>query len=70
MFIQTEATPNPNTMKFLPGQDVLGTTTAFFSDSENAKLSRLASALFVLKDIRAGFFGSDFSKVTKTEGAR
>lgn len=69
MFIQTEATPNPNTMKFLPGQDVLGSKTAFFTDKENAKQSPLASALFVLADIRAIFFGSDFITVTKTEAA-
>ena len=69
MFIQTENTPNPNTMKFLPGQDVLGDKTAFFTDSENAKTSPLASALFVLADIRAVFFGSDFITVTKTESA-
>lgn len=69
MFIQTEATPNPNTMKFLPGQDVLGTKTAFFTDKENAKQSPLASALFVLVDIRAVFYGSDFITVTKTESS-
>ena len=69
MFIQTEATPNPNTMKFLPGQDVLADKTAFFTDSENAKASPLASALFVLPDIRAVFFGSDFITVTKTEAS-
>ncbi len=69
MFIQTENTPNPNTMKFLPGQDVLGDKTAFFTDAENAKSSPLASALFVLKDIRAVFFGGDFITVTKTEAA-
>lgn len=67
MFIQTEPTPNPNTMKFLPGQPVLGDKTAFFTDSENAKQSPLASALFVLRDIRAVFFGSDFITVTKKE---
>lgn len=67
MFIQTESTPNPNTMKFLPGQAVLGDKTAFFTDSENAKASPLASALFVLSDIRAVFFGSDFITVTKKE---
>ena len=69
MFIQTEATPNPNTMKFLPGQEVLGSKTAFFTDKENAKQSPLASALFVLPDIRAIFFGGDFVTVTKTEAA-
>ncbi len=69
MFIQTEATPNPNTMKFLPGRDVLGDKTAFFTDAENATASPLASALFVLSDIRAVFFGGDFVTVTKTEAA-
>ena len=69
MFIQTEATPNPNTMKFLPGQDVLGERTAFFTDADNAKASPLASALFVLSDVRAVFFGGDFITVTKTESS-
>jgi len=69
MFIQTETTPNPNTMKFLPGQDVLGDKTAFFTDRENAAVSPLASALFVLPDIRAVFFGGDFITVTKTEAS-
>lgn len=69
MFIQTETTPNPNTLKFLPGQNVLGDKTAFFTDRENAAASPLASALFVLPDIRAVFFGSDFITVTKTEAS-
>lgn len=69
MFIQTEPTPNPNTMKFLPGQDVLGDETAFFTDKENAGASPLASALFELPDIRAVFYGADFITVTKKEGA-
>jgi Fe-S cluster biogenesis protein NfuA len=69
MFIQTEATPNPNTLKFLPGHDVLGDKTAFFTDVENAKESPLASALFVLPDIRAVFYGGDFITVTKTESS-
>lgn len=70
MFIQTENTPNPNTMKFLPAQPVLGDKTAFFTDAENAKASPLASALFVLRDIRAVFFGGDFITVTKTESGQ
>jgi len=69
MFIQTEATPNPNTMKFLPGQDVLGTGTAFFTDKDNAAKSPLAAALFEIKDVRAVFYGSDFITVTKAEDA-
>lgn len=67
MFIQTETTPNPNTLKFLPGQEVLGSRTAFFTDAENAAPSPLASALFVLPEIRAIFYGSDFITVTKKE---
>lgn len=69
MFIQTEATPNPNTLKFLPGQEVLGARTAFFTAKENATESPLALALFELPDIRAIFYGSDFITVTKKEGA-
>lgn len=69
MFIQTETTPNPNTLKFLPGQEVLGDKTAFFTDRENAAESPLASALFVLPDIRAVFYGNDFITVTKTEAS-
>lgn len=69
MFIQTEATPNPNTMKFLPGQDVLGTGTAFFTDEDNAGKSPLARALFAIKDVRAVFYGADFITVTKAEDA-
>ncbi len=69
MFIQTEDTPNPNTMKFLPGDTVLGDKTAFFTDKENAARSPLAAALFELVDIRAVFFGSDFITVTKLHEA-
>jgi len=69
MFIQTEPTPNPNTMKFLPGQDVLAGKTAFFTSKENASESPLAQALFELPDIRAIFYGSDFITVTKTEAS-
>lgn len=69
MFIQTEDTPNPNTMKFLPGDTVLGDKTAFFTDKDNAKRSPLASALFELSAIRAVFFGGDFITVTKQPDA-
>lgn len=69
MFIQTEPTPNPNTMKFLPGQTVLGEKTAFFTSKENAAESPLAQALFELPDIRAIFYGADFITVTKTEAS-
>ncbi len=69
MFIQTESTPNPNTMKFLPGEEVLGTGTAFFTDRETAAKSPLAVALFEIPDVRAVFYGSDFITVTKAEHA-
>lgn len=67
MFIQTESTPNPNTMKFLPGESVLGNDTAFFTNATEAEISPLASALFLISDIKAVFFGSDFITITKTE---
>ncbi len=70
MFIQTEPTPNPNTMKFLPGQAVAGDRTAFFTSKENAAESPLAQAMFELPDIRAIFYGADFITVTKTESAK
>lgn len=67
MFIQTESTPNPATMKFLPGQDVMPSGTADFTDAEGAKASPLADRLFGLGDIEGVFFGSDFVTVTKSE---
>lgn len=67
MFIQTESTPNPQTMKFLPGKDVLGDQTAFFTSKEQAKRSPLATALFEIAHVHAIFFGRDFITVTKAE---
>jgi Fe-S cluster biogenesis protein NfuA len=68
MFIQTEATPNPATMKFLPGQAVMGDKgTAFYTDADAAKPSPLALALFEIEDISAIFLGRDFITVTKKE---
>ncbi len=69
MFIQTEETPNPNTLKFMPGQDVLGDDTAFFMNAKEAETSPLATALFTIPHVRAVFFGSDFITVTKGEDA-
>jgi Fe-S cluster biogenesis protein NfuA len=69
MFIQTEATPNPNTMKFIPGNTVLGTGSAFFTDEESTSRSPLARALFMIADVRAVFYGADFITVTKAEHA-
>ena len=67
MFIQTEPTPNPLTLKFLPGQDVLGTGTAFYTNRDSAKNSPLATAMFVVENVNAIFLGSDFITVTKSE---
>lgn len=65
MFIQTEETPNPNTLKFLPGQDVITSGSVDFPDEEAAKQSPLATALFDIADVKRVFFGSDFITVTK-----
>lgn len=65
MFIQTEATPNPATLKFLPGKVVLDQGTADFRSAEDAALSPLATALFSIPGITGVFFGYDFITVTK-----
>ena len=65
MFIQTEATPNPETLKFLPGVDVMGAGTANFTSAAAAARSPLASRLFDRDDVTGVFFGSDFITVTK-----
>src|ERR1700710_1466509 len=67
MFIETEGTPNPATLKFLPGRDVMGFSTADFASPSLASRSPLASALFALPGISRVFLGSDFVTVTKTE---
>lgn len=69
MFIQTETTPNPATLKFLPGKDVLADSTAFFTNKDEAKRSPLAAALFEITEVKAVFFGSDFVTITKDEDA-
>jgi len=66
MFIETEGTPNPATLKFLPGQDVMGAGTADFASPEAASRSPLASALFALPGVARVFLGGDFITVTKT----
>jgi Fe-S cluster biogenesis protein NfuA len=68
MFIQTEATPNPATLKFLPGRDVLPDGALEIRDAESAARSPLASALFAIPGVSAVFFGSDFVSVSKSEG--
>ncbi len=67
MFIQTEQTPNPATLKFLPGREVLGGGTADFRDAEAAKRSPLAERLFQVEGVEGVFLGADFISVTKPE---
>ncbi|MBV1702821.1 MAG: NifU family protein [Hyphomicrobiales bacterium] len=68
MFIQTEATPNPATLKFLPGRPVMGEGTLDMRDAKAAQDSPLASALFAIDGVSAVFFGGDFIAVTKSSG--
>ncbi len=69
MFIQTESTPNPATLKFLPGREVMGEgAVADFADAPSATRSPLAAALFDLPEVERVFFGSDFISVTKKTG--
>ena len=68
MFIQTEATPNPATLKFLPGRPVLETGTLDLREPEQAAQSPLAERLFGIAGISGVFFGSDFITVTKGAG--
>lgn len=65
MFIQTEQTPNPLTLKFLPGVTVMESGTAFLTSREEAKASPLALALFAIDGVEAVFLGSDFITVTR-----
>lgn len=69
MFIQTEATPNPLTVKFLPGQQVMESGVVDFRSPEEALRSPLARRLFALGGVAGVFFGSDFVSVTKTPQA-
>ena len=69
MFIQTETTPNPATLKFLPGETVLAAGTADFPNREAAAASPLAARIFALGSVSGVFLGSDFVTVTKTDGA-
>jgi Fe-S cluster biogenesis protein NfuA len=68
MFIQTEATPNPATLKFLPGRTVLETGTLDLRDPDEAAQSPLAERLFAINGISGVFYGSDFIAVTKGDG--
>ena len=66
MFIQTEETPNPATLKFLPGREVIAAGTADFPNREAAERSPLAMRLFEVSDVSAVFLGADFVTVTKS----
>ena len=68
MFIQTETTPNPATLKFLPGREVMAQGTVDFPDAEAGARSPLAARLFAIPEVERVFFGSDFVTVTKRDG--
>jgi Fe-S cluster biogenesis protein NfuA len=67
MFIETEGTPNPATLKFLPGRDVMGLSTADFASPVSAIRSPLATALFALPGVARVFLGGDFVTITKND---
>jgi len=70
MFIQTQETPNPDSLKFMPGVEVLGKgSTMDFPSLENAQNSPLAKLLFRIEGVRGVFFGNDFITVSKQEDA-
>ncbi len=69
MFIETETTPNPATLKFLPGQQVMPSGTRDFATPEDAEASPLAQALFDTGEVTGVFFGRDFVSVTAAPGA-
>jgi Fe-S cluster biogenesis protein NfuA len=68
MFIQTESTPNPATLKFLPGRDVLPGGTLEMRSAADAANSPLAQKLFAVEGVSGVFYGSDFITVTKADG--
>jgi len=68
MLIQTEPTPNPATLKFLPGQAVMTAGTRDFATPEDAEASPLADAIFSTGDVEGVFFGRDFISVTAAPG--
>ena len=69
MFIETETTPNPATLKFLPGRQVMPSGTRDFATPEEAEASPLAQALFDTGEVTGVFFGRDFVSVTAAPGA-
>ena len=69
MFIETETTPNPATLKFLPGLEVMPSGTRDFASPEDAEVSPLAQALFDSGEVTGVFFGGNFVSVTAGPGA-
>ena len=69
MLIETETTPNPATLKFLPGRPVMDAGTRDFASPEEAEASPLAEALFTLGDVEGVFYGRDFVSVTAGPGS-
>jgi Fe-S cluster biogenesis protein NfuA len=69
VFIQTEQTPNPATLKFLPGQSVLESGTAYFPDVEASQRSPLAQRFFAVSGVTEVFFGADFITIAKDEAS-
>ena len=67
MFIQTESTPNPNTLKFLPGREVLGRGVRDFASRDAAEISPLADAIFETEGVTRVMLGDEFVSVTKNE---
>ena len=67
MFIQTEETPNPAALKFIPGVDVMGTGNAEFNSAEEAENSPLAKRIFQIEGVQTVFLGADFVAVTKID---
>ncbi len=67
MFIQTEQTPNPATLKFLPGIEILGNGTLEFKNKEEASQNALAKQLFLDENVKGVFIGKDFLTVTKSD---
>ena len=67
MFIQTELTPNPKTVKFIPGKEVSPQKNVSYKDTVEAENSPLAKRLFLIDGIDSIFFGADFISITKTD---
>ena len=68
LFIETEQTPNPATLKFLPGRSIMASGTADFTSAEKAERSPLATRLFQIEGVTGVFLGADFVTVTKADG--